>query len=71
MSHRFASANTAGPVWGLFLGALMTFVGMGLWFNTTLAVMPERQEQSLAVASMLVGLFLAVYAGREVCRQRR
>jgi hypothetical protein len=58
-------------VWGLIFGLLMTAVGMGLWFYATLSVPPGWQDESLAVAATLVGLFLAVYAGRELCRKRR
>ncbi|MFL9993035.1 hypothetical protein PQR34_19435 [Paraburkholderia sediminicola] len=71
MSHRFGSPDTAGPVWGIIFGVLMTAIGMGLWFYATLSVPPGRQDESLAVAAVLVGLFMAVYAGRELYRNRR
>jgi hypothetical protein len=71
MSHRLGRSDTAGPVWGLIFGLLMTAIGMGLWFYATLSVPPGWQDESLAVAATLVGLFLAVYAGRELCRKRR
>jgi len=71
MSHRLGNSDTAGPVWGLIFGLLMTAIGMGLWFYATLSAPPGWQDESLAVAAVLIGLFLAVYAGRELCRKRR
>jgi drug/metabolite transporter (DMT)-like permease len=71
MSHRLDSSDTAGPVWGLIFGLLMTAIGMGLWFYATRSIDSGRQDESLAVAATLVGLFLAVYAGRELRRKRR
>jgi hypothetical protein len=71
MSHRLGSSDTAGPVWGLIFGLLMTAIGIGLWFYATLSVPPEWQDESLAVAATLIGLFIAVYAGRELRRKRR
>jgi uncharacterized membrane protein len=71
MSHRLGRSDTAGPVWGLIFGLLMTAIGMGLWFYATLSVPPGWQDESLAVAATLIGLFLAFYAGRELCRKRR
>lgn len=71
MSHRLASSGTAGPVWGLILGMLTTTIGMGLRFYATLSASPGRQDESLAVAAMLIGLFLAVYAERELRHKLR
>ncbi len=71
MSHRLDSSDTAGPVWGLIFGLLMTAIGMGLWFYATRSIDSGRQDESLAVAATLVGLFFAVYAGRELRRKRR
>ncbi len=71
MSHRLGSPDTAGPMWGLIFGMLMTAIGMGLWFYASSLVPPGRQDESLAVAAMIIGLFLAVYAGRELCHKRR
>lgn len=70
MSHKLASSDPAGPVWGLIFGIFMTALGMGLWFYATLLVPPGRQDESLAIAAILVGLFSAVYAGRELWRNR-
>jgi hypothetical protein len=41
MSHRLGSSDTAGPVWGLIFGLLMTAIGMGLWFYATLRFPPD------------------------------
>jgi drug/metabolite transporter (DMT)-like permease len=71
MSHRLESHDTAGPVWGLIFGVLMTAIGMGLWFYASSLVPPGRQDESLAVAAMLIGLFAAVYAGRELWQKGR
>jgi hypothetical protein len=71
MSHRLASSDNAGPVWGLLFGMFMTAVGIGLWFYATSSAPTGLQDESLAVAAALIGLFLAVYAGRELCRKNR
>ena len=71
MSHRLGSSDTAGPVWGLVFGVFMTAIGTGLWFYATSSSPSERQDESLAVAAVIVGLFSAVYAGRELCHKRR
>jgi hypothetical protein len=49
----------------------MTAVGIGLWFYATSQAPAGRQDESLAVAAVIVGLFSAVYAGRELCHKRR
>jgi hypothetical protein len=41
MSHRLGRSDTAGPVWGLIFGLLMTAIGMGLWFYATLRFPPD------------------------------
>jgi hypothetical protein len=71
MSHRLESPDTAGPVWGLVFGMFMTAIGMGLWFYAMSSLPSGRQDESLAVAAGIVGLFSAVYAGRELCHKRR
>ncbi|KPD16472.1 hypothetical protein ADM96_25845 [Burkholderia sp. ST111] len=71
MSHRLASSDNAGPVWGLILGMFMTAIGIGLWFYAISSVPTGRQDESLAVAAMVIGVFLAVYAGRELRHKRR
>ena len=71
MSHRFGSPDTAGPVWGLVFGMFMTAIGMGLWFYATSSALSGRHDESSAVAAVIIGLFSAVYAGRELCHKRR
>jgi hypothetical protein len=71
MSHRLASSDSAGPVWGLIFGMFMTVVGIGLWFYATSSAPTGRQDESLAVAAVVIGLFLAVYAARELRHKRR
>lgn len=71
MSHRLGNPDTAGPVWGLIFGMLMTAIGMGLWCYATSSAPPGRQDESLGVAAILIGLFSAVYAGRELRHKRR
>lgn len=70
MSHRLESVEAARPVWSLAVGLVLTIVGVALWVYAPDAISASRQVQSLAVASTLVGLFVAVYAGREVVRKR-
>jgi hypothetical protein len=67
--HRLQS-QTAGPVWGLVFGVFMTAVGIGLWFYAEMAYSADRTDESVAVASMLIGVFSAVYAGREILYRR-
>jgi drug/metabolite transporter (DMT)-like permease len=71
MSHSLGSPDTAGPVWGFVFGVFMTAIGMGLWFYATSSAPSGRQDESLAVAAVIVGLFSAVYAGRELRHKRR
>jgi hypothetical protein len=71
MSHRLASSDTSRPVWGLIFGIFMTVIGIGLWLYATLPASHARQDESWAVAAVLIGLFLAVYAGRELLLSRR
>jgi len=62
--------QTAGPAWGLVFGVFMTAVGIGLWCYAETAYSAGRTDESVAVASMLIGVFSAVYAGREIHRKR-
>ncbi len=71
MSHRLGSPDTAGPVWGLVFGMFMTAIGIGLLFYATSSAPLGQQDESLAVAAILIGLFSAVYAGRELRHKRR
>ncbi|WP_429298319.1 hypothetical protein [Paraburkholderia sp. GAS199] len=71
MAHRLGNADTAGPVWGLVFGMFMTIVGLGLWFYAASSAHPGRQDESLAVAALLIGLFSVVYSGRELRHKRR
>lgn len=71
MSHRLGSPDTAGPVWGLVFGMFMTAIGISLWFYATSSAPSGRLDESLAVAAVIVGLFSAVYAGRELRHKRR
>jgi hypothetical protein len=66
MSHRLQS-QSAGPVRGLVFGILMSAVGLGLWFCA--GVSPR--DQSVAVAALLIGVFVTVYAAREIRHRKR
>lgn len=70
MSHRLRS-HPAGPVWGLILGLFLMLVGIGLWIYAESSQPVSRLDESLAMAAMLVGAFLAVYAGREISHRHR
>jgi hypothetical protein len=71
MSHKIENAKTAGPWWGVVFGVFMTFVGLGLWIYAQSSVAPAQQDESLAVGAMILGLFMTVYALREVNRAAR
>ena len=70
MSHRLSS-RAAGPVWGLVFGLFMTAIGVGLWCYATMTATAGQTDESFAVAAMLVGVFSAVYAGRELSHKHR
>lgn len=67
--HKLRS-RTAGPVWGLVFGILISAVGLGLWFYARTSSSSEG-DQSVAVAAVLIGVFLTVYAAREIGRRKR
>ncbi|WP_321939397.1 hypothetical protein [Paraburkholderia sp. J8-2] len=65
MSHRLRS-DPAGPVWGLTMGMLLMAIGIGIWVFVKASQPGDFFDESLAMAAMVVGAFLAVYAGREI-----
>ena len=70
MSHRLQS-DSAGPVWGLILGMLLMVAGIGIWIYAKSSEPGDSLDESLAMAAMLVGAFLAVYTGREIRHRHR
>jgi len=52
---------------GLFLAA----IGIVIWIHVKSPQPGDSIDESLAMAAMLVGAFLAVYAGREIIHGRR
>lgn len=68
--HRLPS-QTAGPVWGLVFGVFMTAVGIGLWYCAETANSSGRTDESVAIAATPIGVFSAVYAGREILHRRK
>ena len=70
MSHRLQS-DSAGPVWGLILGMFLMLVGIGIWIYVKSSEPSDSLDESLAMAAVLVGTFLAVYAGREIRQRHR
>lgn len=70
MSHRLQS-DSAGPVWGLILGMFLMVAGIGIWIYVKSSEPGNSHDESLAMAAMLVGTFLAVYAGREIRHRHR
>ena len=67
--HKLQS-QTAGPVWGLVFGMFIPVVGIGLWCYAETAYSADRTDELAAVASVLIGVFPAVCAGREIHRKR-
>ena len=65
MSHRLQS-RSAGPVWGLIMGMFLVAVAIGIWIYVKSLQPGDSLDESLAMAAMLLGVFLAVYAGREI-----
>ena len=70
MSHRLQS-QSAGPVWGLIMGLFLAAIGIVMWIHVKSSQPGDSVDESLAMAAMLVGAFLAVYAGREIIHGRR
>jgi len=70
MSHRLQS-DSAGPVWGLILGTFLIVAGIGIWIYVKSSEPGDSLDESLAMGAMLVGTFLAVYAGREIRHRHR
>jgi hypothetical protein len=70
MSHRLKS-DSAGPVWGLITGMFLMVAGIGIWIYVKSLEAGDSLDESLAMASILVGAFLAVYAGREIRYRHR
>ena len=64
-SHRLDSHH-AGPAWGLAFGLLVTLAGVALWCDAKLSSSAGRFDEPLAVAAVLVGVFVAIYAGHEL-----
>jgi hypothetical protein len=64
-SHKLP-AHTAGPVWGLVFGLVMTAVAVVLWLYGQAHQGASHLDESLAVAAALIGVFVAVCAGREI-----
>lgn len=60
--HR-SHARPAGPEWGLALGALLTVVGISLWFY---AKASGQFDEVWAAVSVFIGVLAAVYAAREI-----
>ncbi|MCO5396757.1 NADH dehydrogenase [ubiquinone] 1 beta subcomplex subunit 3 [Ralstonia soli] len=69
-SHRW-QVRTAGPGWGLAFGAFMTAVGVVLWRYMKESEHVTQLDESLAVGAVLIGVFMVIYAGREIHRQKR
>ena len=69
MSQRSPS-HTSGPVLGLLSGLFMTIIGSCFWYYAQLAS-ATRVDEMLAVAAIVIGLFLAVYAGWEIRHRHR
>ena len=68
--HRLES-QTAGPVWGLVFGVFVAAVGIGLWWYAESSHSSRQTDESVAIAAVLVGVFAAVYAGREMFHRRK
>jgi drug/metabolite transporter (DMT)-like permease len=68
--HRIRS-RAAGPAWGLVFAVLMTAAGTFLWFHAKASDTGGRFDESVAVASILIGVFVALYAGREMRHDKR
>ncbi|OAJ56031.1 hypothetical protein A6V36_33935 [Paraburkholderia ginsengiterrae] len=70
MSHRLRS-DSAGPVWGVILGLFLMAVGIGLWIYAKSMHPGSRLDESLAMATIVIGAVLTVYAGREISHRHR
>ncbi|CAD6561247.1 hypothetical protein ACFQ3P_37935 [Paraburkholderia sabiae] len=68
MSHQLAS-RTAGPLWGLLFGVMLTVAGVAFGYYLTASGEADRGDESLAVAAVVLGVSVAVYAARELLRK--
>jgi NhaP-type Na+/H+ or K+/H+ antiporter len=70
MSHRLRQ-HQAGPIWGLVFGLLFTGIGIGLWCYAQFGRAAGPFDESFAVGALVVGLFSAIYSGRELHHMRQ
>lgn len=68
LSHKL-DEPTATPKWGLLLGALMIAAGAGLWAYASAAA-DRPADEWFATAAVILRVFVAIYAWREL-RHRR
>lgn len=64
-SHRL-STHTAGPVWGLAFGSFVSLAGICLWCDAKLSAFPGPYDESLGIAALLIGVFVATFAAHEL-----
>ena len=53
------------------MGMFLMVAGIGIWIYAKSSEPGDYLDDSFAMAAMLVGTFLAVYAGREIRHRRR
>ena len=70
MSQKLRSQN-AGPIWGLIFGLFLVGIGIALCFYTTYVHAASPFDEVLASGALLIGLFSAVYAARELRHTHR
>ncbi|WP_322048436.1 hypothetical protein [Paraburkholderia sp. J67] len=63
-TRHIARARNTRAITGLALGIASAATGAGLWLGAGTA------DQSMAMPAILLGVFLAIYAGHEVLRGR-
>lgn len=70
MSHKL-QPQQAGPIWGLIFGVLLTGIGIGFWFYAQFFRTANPFDESLGIGALVVGLFSAIYAARELFHTHR
>ena len=53
------------------MGMFLVVAGIGIWIYVKSSEPGDSLDESLGMAAMLVGAFLAVYAGREIRHRHR
>jgi len=68
LSHE-AGSRSAGPIWGIALGLLLTAAGVAILCDAKLTAYGSMLDESMAVGSLLIGIFATIYSAHELRRR--